>query len=253
MSKNKQTNTAAKPAPTEVDDSTLQSEHAALSEDVILFAVKKLRAAGIACPFPEYDLGVGRTHRCDSGREAQLAMVTVQQSRNRDLGRVSTIIGNRFLVQSSDVHVASLLHGVAALAGMIAKSREVVRTHTRKNKVFSEALTILGLESDASQDFKGTKGGVCEFQISADTRHDMQSIVAAMDSLDVNGGQDAGEKAAKKPSFTLSASFRTQEEVEAVLAMLGVESKSKASPLLASLLIELAGAGVSVPDLSVAV
>jgi hypothetical protein len=117
---NKITNIAATPAPTQVDDSDFQSTHASETEALILWGVKKLRAEGLACPLPEYNLSDGQTQKCDvTGNTAQTCIVSAKLSQNRALGKVATIQGNRFLVQDSVAHAASVLHGVAGLCGMV--------------------------------------------------------------------------------------------------------------------------------------
>ena len=236
---NKITNIAATPAPTEVDDSDFQSTHASHTEDLILWAVKQLRAAGLACPLPEYNLSEGQTQKCDTtGTTAQTCIVSAKLSQNRALGKVATIQGNKFLVQDSAAHAASVLHAVAGLCGMIAKGKPNMRNFSRRNKVFAQALEILKVESDPSLDFKGARGGVCTFNLSASTLKAIKPMIKGMDKVDVNGGQEVEAKKANTPSTTLYLKADAADGV-ALRAMCGLDPEATNSELSAALLERL--------------
>lgn len=236
---NKITNIAATPAPTQVDDSDFQSTHASHTEDLILWGVKKLRAAGLACPLPEYNLSDGQTQKCDvTGNTSQTCIVSAKLSQNRALGKVATIQGNRFLVQDSVMHAASVLHGVAGLCGMVAKGKPNMRNFSRRNKVFAEALTILGVYSNPEFDFKGARGGVCFFSLTDDTLKAILPMIDGMDSVDVNGGQEVEVKKPNTPSTTLYLKADAADGV-AFRAMLGLDPESTNSEVAAALLERL--------------
>jgi hypothetical protein len=233
------TNIAATPAPTEVDDSDFQSTHASQTEDLILWGVKQLRAAGLACPLPEYGMSEGQTQKCDvTGNTSQTCIVSAKLSQNRAEGKVATIQGNKFLVQDSVAHAASVLHAVAGLCGMVAKGKPNMRNFSRRNKVFAQALEILKVESDASQDFKGARGGVCTFSLNNDTLKAVHHMIKGMDKVDVNGGQEVEAKKANTPSTTLYLKADAADGV-AFRAMLGLEPEATNSELSAALLERL--------------
>lgn len=263
---NKTTNIAAGSTPLEVDHSARQSTPLAVLEGIAARAVnhivKRSTQAGepVRLPMPEILMGEGerggQTMVCGETDRRELVHRVFAGSRKGHNGAVWTIQISPFLARDADACVRELLRSVCVGANMIAKGRDKAANFTRRGRVYVECVGYLGLDlADASEDFKGPRGGAVSFKMSARTEKSFAAATEKYRKLNVNGEDlkpaASGEDTANTKSLNLTASFESQEDLDAVLAMLGVDSKSKAKLPLGKLLADLARASEEVAPLSV--
>jgi hypothetical protein len=188
----------------------------------------------------------------ESGRRLQTHRVFSSGRSNQD-GKVWTIQISPFIAQDADACIRELLRSVAVGAQMAAKGRDKMTNYTRRGSVYMDCMYLLGAEmAHKSQDFKGSRGGAIGFLISASMWKKFDKAVDRYASHSINGEEvkAAPEAKALKPNLCLTAQFETQEQLDAVLAFLGVDSKSKAKLQLGKVLASLASEEAVAPPLN---
>lgn len=243
---NKTTNIKATPAPLDLVDSEPNSTPLAVMESVVKSAaetIRKLSAQSgepLAVAIPELILGTGerggQTQVCTANTSLRRHTHKVSASgRFNDDGNIATISVSPFLAGDADDCIVYLLHAVAASVGMAAKGKPDMKHYSRKNNTFSACLAYLGLESCKDNDWKGTRAGIVEVEMSAATRKRYSARIARLAALNVNREDEVlVAPKANKRGLSIPVEFADVETMDAFLTAIGASIDEKTGELVKS-------------------